>query len=85
VTKKIIIIQPSRGRDGQAKEEMGKIIEKLLKTYQEGGTTVSFEFFPAKTDEGLQSHAAAFHFLLWFVAQRTKTMTPCLVVCLYYV
>jgi len=31
---------------------MGKIIEKLLKTYQEGGTAVSFEFFPAKTDEG---------------------------------
>ena len=32
-----------------------KIIDKILKTYEDGGTTVSFEYFPAKTEAGISN------------------------------
>ena len=34
---------------------MGKIIDTVLETYAEGGTTFSCEFFPPKTDKGVVS------------------------------
>ena len=32
-----------------------KIIDKIRKAYEEGGTTVSFEYFPAKTEAGISN------------------------------
>jgi methylenetetrahydrofolate reductase (NADPH) len=32
-----------------------KIIDKILQTYADGGTTVSFEYFPAKTEAGVSN------------------------------
>ena len=32
-----------------------KIIDKIQKVYEEGGTTVSFEYFPAKTEAGISN------------------------------
>jgi 5,10-methylenetetrahydrofolate reductase len=34
---------------------MGRIIESIKQAYAEGKTTVSFEFFPAKTEEGIDN------------------------------
>lgn len=34
---------------------MGRIIDAIRKAYSEGKTTVSFEFFPAKTEEGIDN------------------------------
>ena len=34
---------------------MGKIIDSIHQTLEKGGTTVSLEFFPAKTEEGMSN------------------------------